>query len=434
MNTSCPSAYRSNARHKRGLLHNIILTAAFVIVLLSPLTLCVATQCNVRLPSWLTYEDASYLEGKRPVVALSDLGKSLESAGGFQSGNAQTILQDYIAEFFPMRALALLGSAELQRLAIALSNQLFQWECYPTYYGSGILYIPSMNRLSGFPAKLTGGGTAQEYREKYQGFIDGLESIASEFPQVNFYVYIADTANETCFNIAYPLVASAETLENVVQSFQSELRALDNVFVECDVFASIDDCYSRRYASDMHWNSHGALKAYNVLADCSKMEPYSEELEYDLVAEFYGGASRSGRMLVESAGEAYDLDFSDLNIEMQFGGVDEGDQHLEYQAADEMMKRMNWYETYYGSYGTSPKIMGAGDGNALIVTDSYGAGIKRYIAKQYQTTAVNWSLAGKYYIETLRELITENDVDDVFFIGVESNYALYKEGKEGFFQ
>lgn len=408
---------------------NALWSAAFVLLLMVPLSLCAAVNAGLPLPSWLTSEDASYLEGRKPIVALPALG----GTEGFQSGTAQTVIQDYLAAFFPMRASVLLGNAELQRDAIALSNQLFGWDCYPTYYGSSVLYVPSMNRLSAYPVKKSGNTTNESNQEKYSGFFEGLRKVAVQFPSTNFYIYIADTSDESEFNVANSLVSFPEDLDDIAACFEDELGDLENVFVEYDDFVSVEDCYSRRYRSDMHWNWYGALQAYNELAAISNMQEYPNDVGSVHIADFYGGSARSGRMLIESSGDDCDLGFADLNIVMKSGEMDNGDKHLEYYSADEKMQSMNWYETYYGSYGSSPEILGVGEGNALVITDSYGAGIKRYIAKQYETTFIKWNLAGKEYSETLAELIKGNDINDVYFIGVQSNFALYENGKEDFF-
>lgn len=417
-------ASRNTARAR-----HVLLILVFSMLLLSPVAMWVVEKMGATPPSWLTSEDAAYLEGKEPMSQFPELA----GIEGFQSGYAQGVLQQYVESFVPMRGVALLADAGLERTFIAFSNSLFKWSCYPTYYGSTVLYAPSMDKLSPFPAKLTGGGGLEAYRVKYQGFFDGLKKVASDFPDTNFYVYIVDDSKGSRFNVAHSLVSFTETMEDIAACFEAELDSLQNVFVQYDDFTSLEDCYARRYDSDMHWNAYGALKAYNQLAGISKMDPYPEDLGYSFVASFYGGAARSGRMLVPSEGQAYDLDFSDLGLVREDGGIDAGGQHAEYYEADEKMRAMNWYETYYGSYGSSPEIEGLGEGNALIVTDSYGAGIKRYIAKQYETTQVRWNLAGKSHPETLAEFIVDNDIDDVYFIGVESNFATYKDGKEDYF-
>ncbi len=70
----------------------------------------------------------------------------------------------------PMKAMALLANAALQRSAIEASNALFGWECYPAFYGSSIAEMPSRHRLLEIAEKATGDtlATAQ--------FISGMDS------------------------------------------------------------------------------------------------------------------------------------------------------------------------------------------------------------------------------------------------------------------
>ena len=118
---------RNGACRPRGALF----TAVLCLMLAGPMVLFAVERIGVELPGWLTSEDATYLSGGvqktdfSNVTGLRSLLKSVHQ-------NAEKEIGNYI----PMKATALLANAAWQRGAIALSNGLWGWECYPTSFGA----------------------------------------------------------------------------------------------------------------------------------------------------------------------------------------------------------------------------------------------------------------------------------------------------------
>lgn len=88
----------------------------------------------IDLPDWLTSADAWYYSGRASNTKVTE-NLSIHS---FKDKTFQKEFEAAVEGNIPMEACALLGNAFLQREAIVVSNCLFRWGCYPTYYGSDV--------------------------------------------------------------------------------------------------------------------------------------------------------------------------------------------------------------------------------------------------------------------------------------------------------
>ena len=95
---------------------NILFASVLCMLLCGPALIGLASWSGVALPSWLTADDAAYLSGGI-VEADPAAYASLE---GFSSGEFQIAAEDAVGNCIPMKAMALLANAALQRSAIEL--------------------------------------------------------------------------------------------------------------------------------------------------------------------------------------------------------------------------------------------------------------------------------------------------------------------------
>ena len=85
----------------------------------------------------------------------------------------------------PLKATALLANAAVQRSAIEASNVLFGWECYPTFYGSAIVEMPSEGRLLETAEKAT-----DNVRDTISRVRDSLDAFGRRHPDQRIFVYL----------------------------------------------------------------------------------------------------------------------------------------------------------------------------------------------------------------------------------------------------
>ena len=167
----------------------------------------------VALPSWLTADDAAYLSGGI-VEADPAAYASLE---GFSSGEFQIAAEDAVGNCIPMKAMALLANAALQRSAIEASNALFGWECYPAFYGSSIAEMPSRHRLLEIAEKATGDtlATASHIR-------DGLDALSLRHPEQRFFVYMGPDSMNIEGSPTAKLISNPLTYGELSSIFEDE--------------------------------------------------------------------------------------------------------------------------------------------------------------------------------------------------------------------
>lgn len=165
-------------------IRNGIITVAMIAVLLGPTGAFVAQKLQIELPSWATAADADLLRGnnaKRQALNIDRIFADLKDK------TFQTTLETTIAEHTPFQAIALLDNAAIQRSFIVLSNALFDWECYPTFYGSNMVYAPRPDALFAMPLAIGDYG-----EDAAIAYANGLQTLANANPQIEFNVFVAN--------------------------------------------------------------------------------------------------------------------------------------------------------------------------------------------------------------------------------------------------
>lgn len=262
---------------------NILMSTLIMLLLALPF-LMFATQniICINLPSWLDAKDATNLSGNKTETNLA----TTMTLGGFKRGEFQNALEEKIEKYFPAKASILLTNAALQRTAIEQSNIVFNWEWYPTFYGSEIvtnssddlLVTPIVNK-SGTVAKNLE-TTASVYNQ-----------VASSFPDISFYIGIPSSGESSSF----------------INSLRS--NAVDEIFVSKHFFnlldksiipvnltiSNLDDYKKLYFKTDHHWNMDGGYRGYKLIAEkmgFKNILPMGAPISFDV--EFYGSQARIG--------------------------------------------------------------------------------------------------------------------------------------------
>lgn len=381
------------------------------------------------VPYWLTSEGASYLMGKK---VDADVAEHLSPAD-FVSGDLQAEIEEEVGSCIPAKASAMLGSATVQRAFIEASNMLFRWEAVPTFFGSDTVYFPSHDALTNLPEF-----NSEDYDwERLAIFADGLKSTAERYPDKRFVVWIEGVS---AFDDDLPsseLLSRQITKSDTCEFLETRLEGTGNVFVMMLANASLDEYYSRHYRTDHHWNSVGALAAYNDIAMQLGLEGLFDSRQEIREAAFDGSQARSGLMMLKEPVFDSTLSFQCVEITNSDGSLEAGDDHALYMATSVLGRSHTFYEVYYGSYNPpySRKLAGPGRGNALLLSDSFGAAIKRPLATQYQMLYTNWYLGWERNSELkLGTLIEDDGLDDIYFVGKAANYAQFPRRFPNFFE
>ena len=159
--------------------------------LLGPAGIIVSDRIGLDLPDWATAEDSKYLVGG---IAPVDVADNL-SFDDFIDEKLQGAVESKIENWIPGKASALITNAKLQRAGIELSNLVFQWECYPTYYGSRTIFIPSQDALSSM-------AVSESEWNGTKSFLQALSYYAQANISTKFIVYLV--AERSCTPAANP--------------------------------------------------------------------------------------------------------------------------------------------------------------------------------------------------------------------------------------
>ena len=391
---------------------NILLSGALCLLLCGPAMIGLASWGGVALPSWLTAADAAYLSGG---IAEADPA-AVATVEGFASGAFQEAAEDAVGNCVPAKATALLVNGALQRTAIAASNALFHWECYPAFYGSAIVVAPSEGRLLETAEKATEKvlGTAERVRDEIGAF-------SERHPDERVFVYLGpDSMNvqgsPTAALISNPLTYGS--MESIFEDNDGKFRWVSGN-VTYDEFA---DQWSK---TDHHWNIQGAFAAYERMAAAlgfgdEALEPTSL-VAYDEPA-FRGTFARRG-LDADYEDRIVDYEFADFpQLSVTIDGAEASmDALVHWKNYEGGTWAANAFSSRYAEYFHTDYALieieneeAASDRALLIVADSYSNCMERFLAVHYATTYV---LDPRHYDGTLDGFLEEHpEVGDVLFI------------------
>ncbi len=392
---------------------NSILALVFGVLLFGPI-LMIGFQhvLKIELPEWLSPQSASFLEGgsSRPSI------RENLNFEGISNGKLQLAIDGKLQEYAPCRSAAILGSSSIERSFINTSNALFNWNCYPTYYGSDRIYIPSFDAVAYMPQKQADN---EAQIKAWDDFANNLLEVATEYPEKKFVVYLVQGYYQPAFNPAYELISDPFLPDSSYTIMSDKLKSIDNISVLTKGYDSGEDYFHDFFTTDHHWNILGALEAYEQLADELDFEINTFGDTSPIEDYLYTGATaRWGRDLVMESVFDVAYDFSDVKIEFSNGYKTTGANHDYFWNYPPAGKRYAFYDAYYDNL-TAPCVLSgdSGDKDVLFVSNSYGAALQRPLATSYKNVYTSRRLHPSCTeTETLRQQIEQTDADDIIFL------------------
>lgn len=376
---------------------------------------CAQRIAHIELPGWLTAEDAVYLSGGRTEVNV----RAEATLDGFRESAFQEALETEIGNYIPAKASALLANAALQRCAIAASNSLFGWECYPTYFDSDILCIPAIDSLTATPRSKDA-----DVEGDWRRFAAGVREVAVRYPDKRFVLYVVGAYSEPAYSPAYLLTSNPRVPDDCCDILHEETKDLTNVYVITNHYESDSEYYEEFFRTDHHWNIRGAFRAYETIAETLGLETVSMDGVRNIPEYgFSGSRARSGLDLIEE--DVFDCcnSFSDLDIydgEVLIGTCADHDAFFD---SPSLYRRCYFYGLYYNNIGDFSITGGSGDRRALLVGNSFKGAIQRPLASSYSYLALSNQLhPSSEVVPTLAEQIENSRADDIIFVANPGNY------------
>lgn len=180
--------------------------------LLGPLALWMAEEAgDIPLPPWLASEDAVYLAGGQ---TRGDI-PGAASWEGFASGELQDAVESEVGSFIPAKATALFTTAGMQRGAIEASNALFGWNCYPTFYDSDIVAVPSEARLAEMAQVRT-----EPWTQEVSRTAEDVAAFAERHPELRVLAYVGPDSQNVAGSPTGELMSDPVTYDGLQALFK----------------------------------------------------------------------------------------------------------------------------------------------------------------------------------------------------------------------
>lgn len=354
--------------------------------------------------------EVEYLTGEKvdarfaPPLSISDMA----------SGKTQRYIEQYVGGCIPAKAMAMLASSSLQRGAITLSNAPMGFECYPTFYGSDVLYLPEHRALMRTPD--AGNGVM---KERIAEFCDGLESWVLQHPDVQVNLVLADISERSSLNPAAELVAADFFTSDVFELFKTRFESLDAVRLGYVPYASLDEYFSDYYSTDHHWNGFGAIRTLDSL-EAQRYGRSDASASIDSRVRGNGSLSRSGLDLLNESLVEPLLATEDLTIRTDGYSVLLLASPEERWQANPLSIEFNFYHEWYGASANCviSNDRDANASNALVIGDSYSSAFQWLVARDNVSVSTYLDMHGAYKgSETLDDRLAAAGAKTVYFVG-----------------
>lgn len=372
---------------------------------------------NLKLPSWLTSEDAALLEGNRDKTQITEV----LSIKDIIEGKFQSALEQEITGYIPARASAIVENAKIQRSFISTSNMLFQWDCYPTFFSSERIYIPAFNAVSYIPSKIL-----QSLKPNWSLFASGIKSVAEYYPNKHFVLYVVQGYGETSWNPAYELISYPFSTSLCQETMSEVLKDTENVSILTKAYYDGEEFYDNFFTTDHHWNIRGAWNACDQICTELEIKPPRQSSYKEIESLKYTGATaRYGLDLIEETIFDSTNTFDTLNMETSNGTVINCSDHNSFWKLPPLRQRYTFYDSYYDAIGEGTITGGIGNQTGLLIGNSFKGAIQRPLALAFKSLITRADLHPSRDIEeTLQELIESSNVDDIIFVANPGNYNI----------
>jgi hypothetical protein len=396
----------------------------FVVLIMAalcvPAVSYVVQKSGIDLPPWVTTEDITHLSGASTDVNVS----SKANWADVVAGTFQTAAQKEVGNFVPGKAAATLANAALQRSAIAASNVLFDWPCYPTYFGASRIYIPAQNALSYMPPK-----DVENLQQGWAAFANALVEAARQLPDVQFVFYAAGGYDLPAVNPAYDLVTNSVNYDDFYSAMNSVIleSGLTNIQVLKSEYNNLDDYYQDFFRTDHHWNIKGALAAYAQICEALDL-PVNDFGDYVTLQnyKFSGATARWGLDLIDE--EVFDLE--DQFDYLLINGFLSGSDRSAFWDYPERYKKYAYYDKTYDSLGKCNITGGNGADNVLLLSNSYKGALQRPLAFSAANLKVSDALHPAAYQSLANDgglvnLVESGNTSKVVIVGTSADTATF---------
>jgi len=353
----------------------------------------------------------SYVENREYVTNQELL------ASDFSSGEFQANLDSLLADQIPDRFSFVMFKNKVEYQFVNLFYHFLKNPLLLNPIGdSNINQIGNSNILMTEPLKYN-----EEWENRIKARIDQINDFASDYPDLNVYVYHPTQISETSF------LDEANGLTSAGLYYESLFKNLKVPYDQFDL-NSFDDYPNYFYYSDHHWNNRGSYKGYvdiaNLMGIENVLKPLAENCHDGLT---FSGTYSSQSGFVTEAGPfcVYQFDLPDYSMDNLDGPMEISNTNTFFNA--EIKQSLDYYYNiaYKVGDGYTHLHNDSGNGKLLIIGDSYAGPILPLLINNYQDIyfvyPINYKSITKedFIYDTF---IEENDIDDLLIMYTIENY------------
>lgn len=247
--------------------------------------------------------------------------------------------------------------------------------------------------------------SSEELNSRIKTQISFYNDISDKYPNVNLYVYLPLRYEVTNFS-------NLHNLNNYVNKFKNGLNK--NIHVSMLESINVDEYLTYFYKTDHHYNSVGALKAYNDIVKMMNINNTKELSIVNVQSPYYGSLARTA--LNKNVSDNlmdfdYQNDVKSNNLDSKF-------------KPRTIVKKANPFYDYYISYynGQYDEVIYSSDvqnnRNLLIISDSLSWQVDYILAENFENTHVINLRYGKWKTDKLylKEYLAEHNITDILFL------------------
>ena len=395
---------------------NFLMALIVSVLFLAPLVLIGLKSAGVQFP-----EDMGVLPTRLYAESRTLKTPPEFSPEKVQEKKFQDEFESYYSDIIPMRDETLFLDAAVKRFPIHMSNMVFNFPAYPTFYGSKRYYVPDSDSLVFEPVKRD-----ENLVKGAENFCIQLKNLAKEFPNKRFIFCLLPGG---AFSLHNPLTQYAEDplpTDMWADAFINNMSGQPNVFFYTDAksYEDRNSYYKNYFRSDHHWNIRGAARCFEQVFNAlgrPLAAPYAFKKADE--APLLGSSSLIGLMPVLDEVEDLIYDPTTVNYIGPDGSIQLYPMH-EFEALSPKIKSCLFYSEYFDKLPMYRVInTGAGkQGRAMLISDSYGALAREFLAQQYAEVIPLRHLQGESILNDttpdtkLRNFIIANNPDDIFIV------------------
>lgn len=342
----------------------------------------------------------------------------------FASRVFQDETEQYLADLVPCRDEVILANASMQRSFISLSARMFNYEAYPTFYGSPRVWDVRLKSILPIPTQIN------DWREEQcLRLASTVDDFSENNPDLKTIFCLVGSMEYAPSNPLRNLVSysdrSAKMVENLLSSIRNEVSVVDlEIKTESD--------YVEKYfKTDHHWNIVGAYDGYAAVMFA--INPDDEPIRFTGVhawdVPFYGAYARIGLMQPVESDIIEDIEYQPSNVSVSINGKPSAFEdvwHRELYASNQWSSSV--FKNRYGEYFHSDAPCGFihflnedidEDTSLLVVGGSYTNIIERLFAEHFRNV---YCVDLRHYKGTVQGIVDENDVDVVLFMECLNSY------------